>query len=155
MRVRLTIGDFSRMTHLSVKALRHDHDVGLLEPAEIDPASGYRFYELGQVAIAQVIRRFLYLGMPLDEIREILRAPDVETRNRLIVAHMRRMETRLAETEVVVASLRALLEKPQRSVEVEHRAVGATRALGIVEHVSMGELDEWWDGAFRELDAAL
>jgi hypothetical protein len=35
--VRLAIGDFSRMTHLSVKALRHYHDVGLLEPAEGRP----------------------------------------------------------------------------------------------------------------------
>jgi DNA-binding transcriptional MerR regulator len=41
MQVRLAIGDFSRMTHLSVKALRHYHDVGLLVPAEVDPASGY------------------------------------------------------------------------------------------------------------------
>ena len=34
MGARLGIGDFSRMTHLSVKALRHYHDVGLLPPAE-------------------------------------------------------------------------------------------------------------------------
>jgi MerR family regulatory protein len=30
MQLRLTIGDFSRMTHLSVKALRHYHEIGLL-----------------------------------------------------------------------------------------------------------------------------
>src|SRR5262249_61708643 len=77
MRVRLAIGDFSRMTHLSVKALRHYHDVGLLVPAEIDPASGYRCYEPGQVPLAQVIRRFRDLGMPLNEIREVLQASDV------------------------------------------------------------------------------
>jgi hypothetical protein len=41
MRVRLAIGDFSRMTHLSVITLRHYHEVGLLTPAEIDPQSGY------------------------------------------------------------------------------------------------------------------
>jgi MerR family regulatory protein len=40
MHARLAIGDFAKMTHLSVKALRHYHDVGLLVPAEIDPASG-------------------------------------------------------------------------------------------------------------------
>jgi DNA-binding transcriptional MerR regulator len=72
MRVRLAIGDFSRMTHLSIKALRHYHDVGLLEPAEIDPTSGYRFYEPNQVPIAQVIRRFRDLGLPLDEIVALL-----------------------------------------------------------------------------------
>jgi DNA-binding transcriptional MerR regulator len=63
------------MTHLSVKALRHNHGLGLLEPAEIDPGSGYRFYEPSQVPIAQVIRRFRDLGMPLEEIKEVLEAP--------------------------------------------------------------------------------
>src|SRR4029079_8550337 len=40
----LSIGDFSRMTFVSVKALRHYHEVGLLAPAAVDPGSGYRRY---------------------------------------------------------------------------------------------------------------
>jgi DNA-binding transcriptional MerR regulator/effector-binding domain-containing protein len=155
MRVRLAIGDFSRMTHLSVKALRHYHDVGILVPAEVDPASGYRFYEPSQVPVAQVIRRFRDLGMPLDEIKDVLQAPDIATRNALIATHMRRMESALAETRSVVASLRSLLERPPASIAVEHRSVGPVMALAIAEHVSATELDGWWDGAFRELDAAL
>ncbi|HZN70794.1 MAG TPA: MerR family transcriptional regulator [Micromonosporaceae bacterium] len=155
MRVRLAIGDFSRMTHLSIKALRHYHDLGLLEPAEIDPASGYRFYEPGQVTIAQVIRRFRDLGMPLDEIKEVLQAPDVPTRNKLIVAHLQRMESQLVETQSVVTSLRALLDRPPAPIAVEHRTVGPLLALTISGHVSAADLDPWWDAAFRELDAAL
>ncbi|WP_410623475.1 MerR family DNA-binding transcriptional regulator [Amycolatopsis sp. cmx-8-4] len=42
MRAGLTVGEFSRVTHLSAKTLRHYHDVGLLEPADVDPATGYR-----------------------------------------------------------------------------------------------------------------
>ena len=38
MSTRLPIGDFSRMTHLSIKALRHYHEVGVLVPAEVDPS---------------------------------------------------------------------------------------------------------------------
>ena len=155
MRVRLPIGDFSRMTHLSVKALRHYHDVGLLEPAEIDPASGYRFYEPSQVPVAQVIRRFRDLGMPIDEIKEVLRAPDVEARNQVIVAHLKRMESDLAATQSVVASLRLLLDRPPAPVAVEHRSVAPVRALTISGEVAMADLDMWWHVAFRELDAAL
>jgi DNA-binding transcriptional MerR regulator len=155
MRVRLAIGDFSRMTHLSVKALRHYHDVGLLEPAEIDPASGYRFYEPDQVPIAQVIRRLRDLGMPLEEIKEVLQAPDVSARTQLMIAHLRRMESRLLATQSVVASLRSLLERPPSPIAVEHRSVGPARALTISEHVSMLDLDTWWNEAFRELNAAL
>ena len=155
MRVRLAIGDFSRMTHLSVKALRHYHDVGLLTPAEIDPVSGYRFYEPSQLPAAQVIRRFRDLGMPLDEIKEVLQAPDVAARNQVIVAHLQRMESQLAVTQSVVASLRSLLERPPAPVAVEHRSVGPVRALGIRGQVSMPDLDAWLDAAQRELDAAL
>lgn len=155
MQVRLAIGDFSRMTHLSVKALRHYHDVGLLTPAAIDPASGYRFYEPGQLPIAQVIRRFRDLGMPLEEIRQVLQAPDVAARNQVIVAHLQRMESQLAVTQSVVASLRSLLERPPAPLAVEHRSMGPVRALAIREQVSMPDLDPWLDAAQRELNAAL
>ncbi len=155
MRVRLAIGDFSRMTHLSVKALRHYHDVGLLTPAEIDPATGYRFYEPGQLPTAQVIRRFRDLGMPLDEIKEVLQAPDVAGRNAVIVAHLQRMVSQLAVTQSVVASLRSLLEGPPAPIAVEHRSVGQARALAIRGQVSLPDLDPWLDAAQRELDAAL
>jgi DNA-binding transcriptional MerR regulator/effector-binding domain-containing protein len=155
MRVRLAIGDFSRMTHLSVKALRHYHDLGLLEPAEIDPSSGYRFYAPAQVQVAQVIRRFRDLGMSLDEIKAVLRAPDVPTRNQLIAAHLQRMESQLVQVQAMVGSLRSLLERPPATIAVEQRSVGRARALAIVDHVSMLDLDAWWDAAFRELDGTL
>jgi DNA-binding transcriptional MerR regulator/effector-binding domain-containing protein len=155
MRVRLPIGDFSRMTHVSVKALRHYHDLGLLVPAEIDPASGYRFYEPSQVPVAQVIRRFRDLGMPIDEIREVLQAPDVEARNQVIVAHLQRMESELAATQSVVTSLRLLLERPPAPIAVEHRSAGPVRALTVSGEVASADLDTWWHVAFRELDAVL
>jgi DNA-binding transcriptional MerR regulator len=155
MRVRLAIGDFSRMTHLSVITLRHYHDVGLLTPAEIDPHSGYRFYEPGQVRIAQVIRRFRDLGMPLDQIREVLQAPDTVARNQVIAAHLQRMEDQLAVTRSAMASLRSLLEQPLPAVAVEHRSVALLHGLGIREQVPAPDLDAWWEAAFRELDAIL
>jgi DNA-binding transcriptional MerR regulator/effector-binding domain-containing protein len=155
MEARVAIGDFSRMTHLSVAALRHYHEVGLLNPAEIDPGSGYRFYAPEQVQIAQVIRRFRDLGMPLDEIRDVLHAPDAAARNQVIVAHMQRMESQLAATQAVVASLRCLLERAPTSVAVCHRLVSSTWAVAIRGQVSFPGLDTWLSAAQREIDAVL
>jgi DNA-binding transcriptional MerR regulator len=155
MTVLLTIGDFSRMTHLSVKALRHYHDVGLLEPAEIDRASGYRFYDADQVPIAQVIRRFRDLGMPVDQVKSVLDAPDIGTRNEVIVAHLERMEDQLEQTKATVASLRAVLEAPLAPAAVEYRSVPATPTLAIRERVAAADMTEWWTGAFLELRKAL
>ena len=65
----VTIGEFSRASHLSVKTLRHYHEVGLLEPSEVDPANGYRYYAEDQIPVAQVIRRLRGLEMPVAEVK--------------------------------------------------------------------------------------
>ena len=72
MSTRLAIGDFSKMTYLSIKALRRYHDMGLLVPADVDPSSGYRYYEPSQVPVGQVIRRFRDLGMPLEQVKQVI-----------------------------------------------------------------------------------
>src|SRR6185437_8480214 len=118
MEVRLAIGDFAKMTHLSVKALRHYHDVGVLEPVTVDQGSGYRYYAPDQIPLAQVIRRFRDLGMPLDEVKAVLNAPSVAQRNDVIVAHLERMESQLAQTQATVSSLRSLLERPPARIAV-------------------------------------
>src|SRR5260370_37732145 len=151
----LTIGDFSRVTFLSVKTLRYYHRVGLLEPAEIDPVTGYRRYASDQIPIAQVIRRFRDLDMPLDDIRSVLRARDQATRSQLIAAHLTRLEETLAETQRAVASLRDLLERPSLSAVIEHRRVPATQAAAITSTVEVGDLPAWYEGAMGEIKGTL
>ena len=151
MTTMLSIGDFSRMTYLSVKALRHYHDVGVLEPAQIDPSTGYRFYMPNQVGVAQMIRRLRDLGMPLDEVRTIVSAPDVEARDAALVTHLRRMEAQLAETQQTVASLRTLLQEPSDALAVKTRLIDETAAISIVEHVRGEDAVAWWMGAFTLL----
>jgi DNA-binding transcriptional MerR regulator len=153
--VRISIGDFARMTHLSIKTLRHYHDVDLLVPAEVDASSGYRFYGADQVPVAQVIRRFRDLGMPLDDIRAILRASDPTSRTAVIVAHLDRMQDQLSQIQATVASLRSLLDGPPPPIPVEHRTVPAVRAVAIAERVTMADLEAWWDDAFHELNATV
>jgi DNA-binding transcriptional MerR regulator/effector-binding domain-containing protein len=152
MTTRLSIGDFSRMTYLSVKALRHYHDVGVLAPAEIDPSSGYRFYVPSQVGVAQMIRRLRDLGMPLDEVKAILDAPDEQTRDATLVAHLKRMEEQLAQTQQTVASLRTLLQPPPAdTLCVERRQIAETVALAILQHVRAEEAVAWWMESFTLL----
>ena len=153
--VRLSIGDFSRMTYLSVKSLRRYHDLGLLEPAHIDRDTGYRYYEASQVAVGQAIRRFRDLEMPLEQLKGVLHASDASARNKLIVAHLERMESALQQTQQTVASLRALLEQPQAPIAVEYRSVAAATAIAISESVRMSDMTTWWSEAFDELHRVL
>lgn len=150
----LSIGDFSRMTFLSVKTLRHYHDVGLLEPARVDDSSGYRYYRLDQVGTAQLIRRFRSLDLPVDQVRAVLTAPDEKARDEVIVAHLERMSAHLRETQATVESLQRMLTTPAQ-LAVSYREEPAVTALAVVETVDAAEWVPWWLGAFTELHAVL
>ena len=155
MNSTLPIGDFSRATHLSVKMLRHYHEIGLLEPVDVDEDTGYRRYSPEQIVAAQIIRRFRDLDMPLDDIQTVLRAPDVETRNRVIANHLARLESSLARTQDAVSSLRELLDRPQASVPIDHRRLAATPAAVITDIVDKADAPGWYRGAIGELAATL
>ena len=112
----LSIGAFSRMTFLSVKALRHYHDVGLLMPAAIDPESGYRRYEASQVPTAQVIRRLRDLGMPLEEVRVVVQQKGFRTKELIVV-------TTLLDTQQYSAAEIALLYRRRWQAELNLRSL--------------------------------
>src|SRR5690348_8275731 len=155
MTAGLTVGDFSRATHLSVKTLRHYHQVGLLEPAAVNPDTGYRYYSPGQIATAQVIRRLRDLEMPVADIKAVLAAPDAAARNVLIAAHLNRLEAELAQTRTAVESLRKLLQPPDGPAAIEHRSVPAAAAAAIGAVVGRADLLAWWQGSLGELRATV
>lgn len=151
----LSIGDFSRATHLSVKTLRYYHREGVLEPAEVDESSGYRRYSVEQIPTAQVIHRFRDLGMPVEDVRRVIGAPDPAERNALISRHLRRLEEELGKTQAAVASLRDLLDHPATEWPVGHRRVPAMRVAAITEDVETAQVGAWHQGALAELFATL
>lgn len=72
----LKIGEFSKLSHLTVKALRFYEKEGLLEPAFIDPWTGYRFYETRQLEDAAEIKAYRQLDLSIDEIKAICSGAD-------------------------------------------------------------------------------
>ena len=155
MRAVLTVGDFARITHLSVKTLRHYHQVGLLEPADVNPDTGYRYYSGDQVPTAQVIRRLRDLAMPVAEVKAVLSAPDVPARSVLIAAHLDRLEAELGQTRAAVDSLRNLLQRPEAAPVIVRRSVPATPAAGIAAVIDRADALAWWQGALGELHATV
>jgi DNA-binding transcriptional MerR regulator len=149
MDATLPIGDFARATHLSVKTLRYYHRVGLLEPDEVDRHTGHRYYATAQIPAAQIIRRFRALDMPVEQIAKVLAAPDLDTRNALLAAHLGQMEQELRRTQTAVTSLRALLTGTSGGAreEIGRRSVPATPAAAITETVVVGVALTWLLGA--------
>lgn len=69
----IKIGDFSKLSHVSIKTLRYYDELGLLKPVQVDPFSGYRFYSAEQLLIIHRILVLKDLGIPLEQIQHLLR----------------------------------------------------------------------------------
>jgi DNA-binding transcriptional MerR regulator/effector-binding domain-containing protein len=150
----LSIGELSRLTHLSVKTLRHYHQVGVLVPVAVDPATGYRRYSTDQVAPAHLARRLRALDMPLPEVRVVLETEDESARTRAILDYLTRMERDLDRTRAAVGSLRALLEGGTPP-PIEHRDVAALVALTRRATVAPAAVAAWCAETYPLLHAAL
>jgi DNA-binding transcriptional MerR regulator len=151
----VSVGRFAIMTHLSVKTLRHYHQVGLLEPAEVDPHTGYRYYALEQLPTAQLIRRLRDLRMPVVGVRAVLVARSTAERDTLIATHIDHLEAELATTQAAVKSLRALLESAPGQHPVHRRAESSFPVLAITEDtIDPVDIETWWRDALHELRTA-
>ena len=88
-----TIGEFSKITGLTVKTLRFYHEQGLLVPSHIDEQTGYRYYHDRQTDTARVISELRALEFPLAEIAELLRNYHDDSD---IVGHLEQQQQKLA-----------------------------------------------------------
>ena len=61
----LKIGDFSKLSRVSIRMLRHYDEIGLLRPVRIDPETGYRYYEAEQLFLAGRINALKDMGFGL------------------------------------------------------------------------------------------
>jgi DNA-binding transcriptional MerR regulator len=94
------IGQLSRMAGVSDRTLRHYDKIGLLSPAAVDGATGYRWYGAAELIRLERIRGLRRLGLSLRQIAEIVDAPDAEVRQVLseTAEALRRDLAAIAET---------------------------------------------------------
>ena len=74
----LKISEFSKLSHLTIKALRFYEKEGLLKPASIDVWNNYRFYETSQLETAARIKSYRQLDMSIGEIKAVFAGADVK-----------------------------------------------------------------------------
>ena len=68
----IRIGDFARLSQVSIVTLRHYDELGLIEPISVDPVTGYRYYSVGQLPRLNRIMSLKDLGFSLGQIRDVL-----------------------------------------------------------------------------------
>lgn len=72
------VGEFSKLTRVTIKMLRHYDEIGLLKPAATDRRSGYRYYSVEQLPRLNRIIALKDLGFPLEDIMELIDGPALE-----------------------------------------------------------------------------
>lgn len=102
----LRIGEVARLFNLSVGTLRHYEQLGLLEPAHIDHASGYRYYGARQLSTLNTISNLRVLDLPLAQIREFVATRDVNL-----------MQRQLAQQQELIERKRRELERVSRKID--------------------------------------
>jgi DNA-binding transcriptional MerR regulator len=105
----LKIGEFARISQVSIKTLRHYDAIGVLRPSRIDPENGYRRYDIGQLADIMRVLALKDCGFALEEIAQLLRTYDLERLGDLL-------GQRVAAQQQVVADEQARLQRLQARV---------------------------------------
>ncbi|WP_433508731.1 MerR family transcriptional regulator [Nonomuraea sp. CA-143628] len=128
----LPIGQFARLTRLSVKQLRHYDEIGLLRPACVDTATGYRYYRAAQARTAMSIGLLRSLDVPLPVVGQVLAGTEgaLESVHDSLEAELARRRRTLASLERVIADglpatqVRIVTEPAHRVALVRERATG-------------------------------
>ena len=151
----MPIGRFSEVTSLSIKALRHYDESGLLTPAFVDPASGYRYYSIGQTNRAEAIRLLRSVDVPLDEIRDMLDDGSRDAVSALLHAHKQRLERRLADVRRTLGFLQELIESREAIMpyEVSTKRAPAQTVLAITAPIDMNDIGPEFGAALGEICA--
>jgi DNA-binding transcriptional MerR regulator len=129
----MSIGRFARLTGLTVKALRHYDELGLLRPASVDAETGYRSYGAEQVRLAETIRALRRLELPLDDVATLLTTDDPALLRRVLVDHQRRTAIRSAELKGVLQGLQPLIDGKESVMDTKAETLDreAHRQLGV------------------------
>lgn len=106
----VTIGTFSMLSGLSVAALRHYDEVGVLKPATVDSQSAYRRYARSQLEQAWLIAELRRIDLPLDDIKSLLKA-DPAGRHAVLVRHRDRLRARERDVDTMVVLTQRLLDE--------------------------------------------
>jgi DNA-binding transcriptional MerR regulator len=137
------IGEFSRISRVTIDTLRHYDALGLLRPAQVDPFTGYRYYSARQLISLHRILALKEVGFSLEEIARILHPAGKLTNDELrgmLKAQLVRAESDIQAAELrrghVLARLNYLnLEDDMPAYEVTLKPVEALTVAAIREVV--------------------
>ena len=133
----LKIGEFSKISRVSVRMLRYYDEIGLLKPIETDGFTGYRYYSETQLPRIGLIRSLRELGFSLADVIQMT-APDADRETLFAFYEKRRAE--LEQQAALTAHQMTLLDTAERRLRKEQ---------SMQYHVSMKTIPERYAATVR------
>jgi DNA-binding transcriptional MerR regulator len=156
-----SIGEFSRATGLTVKALRFYHEEGVLPPALVDADSGYRYYRAEQIEAARVVKLLRDLELPVREIATLMAHRDDRERLAEALAQQKLvLQARIKKDRQAVRKLNELLTAERtggimtESSDVEEKTVGPLLVAGIRTKGKYSDCGKLFATLFRQARGA-
>lgn len=106
----MPIGRFSKSCRLSIKALRHYDEQGLLKPAHVDPKTGYRYYTKSQARDAVMIGMLRSLEIPIATIAALLPLKGNALRD-LLTQEQKRIASELLKKQQALRSIERIAQE--------------------------------------------
>jgi DNA-binding transcriptional MerR regulator len=111
----LKIGDFSRLSQVSIKALRYYDEIGLLPPAHIDRFTNYRYYSVEQLPRLHRILALKDLGLSLEQVGQVLASePDHQQIQAMLLEKQAEIEQRVSAEKLRLRRVEARLRQIER-----------------------------------------
>jgi DNA-binding transcriptional MerR regulator len=133
-----SIGEFSRLSGLTVKTLRYYHEEGLLVPAFVDPDTGYRYYQERQLETARVIAWLRGVEFSVADIRQFLSEADeadllakLQGRRSQIQEQIKRLQKTVHSLDRFIAEERQGQTMAEISTEVSEKNLATMLVAGI------------------------
>jgi effector-binding domain-containing protein len=112
-----SIGEFSKITGLTIKALRLYHEKGIIEPHFVDEQTGYRYYNHQDAEKARAVRLLKNMMFGLDEIAEILKdCRDDADAVELLQRHRSNLEARIKDLKKARRYLDSIINDERNAI---------------------------------------
>ncbi len=105
------IGDFSKLTFVSIRMLRYYDEIGLFKPIKIDNFTNYRYYSAAQIPLLNLIVRLRDMGLKAEEIRFIIQENDNEKQLQLLIKKKLELSQQIHDDELKLQQLTTFITK--------------------------------------------
>ena len=132
------IGDFSKLSFVSIRMLRYYDEVGIFKPAQVDDFTGFRYYSAKQLPIINKIVQLRDLGFNVTEIQSYLDQPDMQAKEDLLHKKLTEIEHNIAQEHQKIHKIKFAIqnlykENEMTNYEVEIKSVPSYQMLALRE----------------------